>query len=299
MLEILPRNQDTVLGISAVAQGMAPSANMSGSGMAMLQSQTLQRASVLQGNYYRYLEALGTGLLFMVRDRMTSEVQISLAGRDKRSLMTPIKFSGKSLRRIRGANVELGNPLQHDAGGRADMAMQLLQMGLVTTPEQYLSVLETGRLEPLTESPVAHLIYIRQENEQLADGELPPALITDNHELHCREHAAILASPEARRNPKVVQIVTQHIAEHMNLFYTAPPQLLALMGISPPQMPAPGQQGMPGGPQQPPGQPGSPPKPPGQPPSSKSQEMPRMPSNPMTGKQFDNQSGGGVVKPKR
>jgi hypothetical protein len=36
-------------------------------------------------------------------------------------------------------------------------------------------------------------------------------MITDDHSLHIREHKAILATPEGRTDPTLVQLATQHL----------------------------------------------------------------------------------------
>jgi hypothetical protein len=117
--------------------------------------------------------------------------------------------------------------------GRIQVAQDLIQNKLVTTPQDYFLVLETGTLEPMVEGMTAQLMNIRQENEFLAEGKPCQAIATDNPTLHIPEHAVVLASPEARENPDIVANTLAHIQEHINVWRQTDPALLQLLGIPP------------------------------------------------------------------
>jgi hypothetical protein len=99
---------------------------------------------------------------------------------------------------------------------------------------------------------MSEIILVKAENEDMRDGKQPIALIIDDHKLHFLEHRSILANPEARLDPNLVQIVLAHTKEHIDMIMQLQqtnPALLALMGEQPlpmPMMPAqpqiPGQQ---------------------------------------------------------
>ncbi len=139
-------------------------------------------------------------------------------------------------------------------------------------------VLDTGRLEPLTQGLQRQLLLIQSENEKLSAGEEALAYWTDNHALHIKEHATVLASLEARMNQEVFAATNAHIQEHAALLMETDPQLLQLTGQQPMQSatqpPAPGQ-GASSTMQDPNAQAAS-----DVPPATK------MPKNPMTGDQF-------------
>src|SRR5206468_107766 len=149
------------------------------------------------------------------------------------------------------------------------MAEQLLQMKLLTRPEQYFQVLNTGRLDSMYEGEMAELLNIKRENEMLMDGDVPQALSIDKHSEHIMEHKAVLSDPDLRNDPTLVKNTLDHIQQHIDLLRHTDPGLLQLIGETPlpPPPPPPGSQpppGMmpPGGP--PPGMPqGGPPPSPG------------------------------------
>ena len=168
-----------------------------------------------------------------------------IAGKSNRSKMQ--QFSGDDLSQISRVSIESANPASMSSAGRMSIADSLLSTGLIKRPEEYLAVLSTGKLEPILENEEASLLLIRAENEAMSDGRPPVAMLTDDHRLHILEHRTCLDSPEARANPQLVQIVTAHLEEHLNILRTADPELLMMLGqqpLVPPQVgPNPGAPG--------------------------------------------------------
>jgi len=118
--------------------------------------------------------------------------------------------------------------------GRVQMADNLIQMGVVTNPEQYFSVINSGRLESMTEGANNQALLIRAENERLADGETDVvATAVDKHSLHIREHMNVLADPDLRMDAELTKRVLSHIQEHILLLQQTDPNLLALIGEQP------------------------------------------------------------------
>lgn len=340
-LQNLKKEQELLFGLNSVVRGEPQSGEMSGSALALLQSQALQQSSTIQANYLRFVEGLGTCLLSIIKNRASIPKKIAIVGKNSQFLVTDAEYTGESIGRIRKVQVEIGNPLSQTSAGRIELAKMLMTpMGpdvppLIKSTEQFLQVLQTGRLEPLTQSLNTELLLIKSENEslsraqfmpqdpmappvdpmtgmpvepQLTPDSLPPVLLLDDHKLHMREHRSVLANPEARRNPAVARAVLQHIAEHEKVYMSAPPSTLLMVGQEPPPMPMmpPGPPGM--GPPQGPGPlpPGvvvggaaagpPPPAPPGDVPGGgKPPKMPAPPKNPATGQKWNPVDGGGAV----
>jgi hypothetical protein len=169
-----------------------------------------------------------------------------IVGKTSKYLMKD--FTGKDLQNISRVSCDMGNPLTRTTAGRVELAQNLLQSGLITHADQFLQVINTGSLEPLTEGDQAELMNIRSENEWLSDGKSVQAIITDEHALHINEHKTVLASPEARQNPNLLQVTLDHINQHLNLLRTSDPQLLQMLKqqpLAPQQQAQPQQQGPP------------------------------------------------------
>lgn len=234
--DMLLNQEQLISGVPDISRGVAPP-TMSGTAMALLQQQAIQFSSGIQLSYILALEQLGTSLIELLQTFAVVPRIAMIAGKMKKSYIK--EFTGKDLDGISKVIVDSANPLTKTGAGRVEIANNLLQTGLITTPEQYLGVLTTGNLEPLTEYDNSQRLFIRQENEDLMEGKGAHALLTDNHALHVLEHACVLNSSEARRNPKIVQDALAHMQEHIDLRKNMPPELAQLLKQPPIDMAAP------------------------------------------------------------
>jgi hypothetical protein len=179
------------------------------------------------------------------------------------------EFDKDDINAIGRVIVSIGNPLAKTTAGRVQMADQLLQMGLITNPKQYFQIINTGEIESIFEGDFKELMNIKRENEFMMEGKPVTALYLDSHKEHILEHKTLISDPELRQNPQLVQMVMEHIQEHIDCLRNVDPDLLLLTNQVPlqnpgmPQMPPPmmGPDGPMGGP--PPGPNQGPPPPQG------------------------------------
>jgi hypothetical protein len=236
-LRILETDIEKLSGVNSVARGQPEASLKSGAALALVQSQTIQFAQGLNASYTEFLDDLASMVIELYQKNADLEQTAVIVGRANRSFVK--QFVKGDLDRIVRVSVDLGSPMANSLSGRVQMAQDLLQYKGIT-PEQYLMVVETGRLENMTEGPTAELLNIRSENERLADGKPAQALIFDNHPLHIKEHHSLVASPEARENPEMVQATLAHVQEHLQLWFNADPNVLMALGIpAAPQPPPP------------------------------------------------------------
>jgi hypothetical protein len=229
---MLVRDMETISGINSVARGNPESSLKSGTALALVQSQALQFISGLQQSYVMMIENIGTGLIELLQDFAKVPRVAAITGKSNRMKMQ--EFSSKDISSISRVVVDVGNALASTTAGRVQMADNLIQMGIITTPEQYFSVINTGRLETMTEGPSNQLLLIRAENEKLADGETDVvATAVDKHSLHIREHMNVLADPDLRTDTELTARVLAHIQEHISLLQNTDPNLLAMIGEQP------------------------------------------------------------------
>lgn len=244
-MNMLVRDMETISGVNSVARGN-PEANLrSGNSLALVQSQALQFVNGLQQAYVMMIEDVGTGLIQMLKDFAKVPRVAEIAGDANKAKME--EFTGDDLSEIRRVIVDVGNALSSTPAGRTEMADNLLQMGLIDTPEKYMSVISTGKLETMTQSQMDENMLIRAENERLMDGKKPvQAHAIDRHAQHIREHRSVIADPDLRLDGDLVQRVQDHIQEHINLLRETDPALLATLGEQsiaplPGSQPGPGQ----------------------------------------------------------
>lgn len=283
--EMLKQEMETLSGVNSVARGNPEASLKSGAALALVQSMAIQFMSGLQQSYVALIEDVGTSLVGMLRDFAAVPRVAAIVGRNNRTFMK--EFKGDDLANVNRVIVDMGNPLARTTAGRVQMAEQMLQMGAIKDPQQYFTVINTGKLDVMTEGTTSELMLIKGENETMMNGESVPVLDIDDHKNHIVEHKAILADPDLRRNPDLVKVVLGHIQEHITALQQSDPNLLMLLGQQPLQPPAPPAQaggpppqgGQPpqGGPEsQPPQNPGAPPQP-GPAPDLLQQMAPGMP----------------------
>lgn len=244
---ILEKAMETVSGVNSVSRGNPEASLKSGNALALVQSMSLQFISGLQQSYIKLIEDVGGGLINMLQDFAAVPRIAAIVGKANRTYMK--EFSGKDLSKISRIIVDVGNPLAHTVAGRVQMAEQMLQMNLIKTPEAYISVINSGKLETMTDGVDRQLLLIKAENEKMVSGEDVQSIDIEPHSLHIREHRDVLSDPDLKQNPELVSRVLTHIQQHIDALRNADPDLLMHIGEQPlsPQGGSPANQLPPGG----------------------------------------------------
>lgn len=168
------------------------------------------------------------------------------------------EFRGQQLKCISGVSIQLTNPLMQTIAGRLEISEKLMSMPREMWP-QYVSILEGRPLRDIYKGDLSQMDLISQENELLGQGQLVPALASDDHGLHAQQHAGLLNDPAIRMNGQTIQVILDHIEEHKRLAQQTDPFFMAMIRtgrvpeMPPAQPPMPGQGGP--GPQVPAGMP--------------------------------------------
>lgn len=230
-LERLVRDMETISGVNSVARGNPEASLRSGNALALVQAMALQFTSGLQQAYAQCMEDVGTGLINILKEFAATPRVAAIVGRNNQTYLK--EFTGDDLSRINRVVVDISNPLAATTSGKVQMAEQMLQMGLIKDPNQYFQVIETGRISNLTDGPVKSQFLIVEENERMINGQPVVVMLTDKHIEHINEHSNVLADPELRFDPELVQRVTDHIQEHINALRQTDPDLLMTLGQQP------------------------------------------------------------------
>lgn len=236
----LETQMETISGVSSVTRGNPEASLRSGTALAMVQSTSLQYMSGLQQQYIRLMEDVGTGLINLLKAFAHTPRIVMLSGVANKNYIEK-QFTADDLANINRVTVEVANPLSQTHAGRAQIASDLLQYQVIKTPEQYLTVLTSGRLDVMIDPVQRHTDLARSENEKLMLGVKPRALAIDDHVLHIKEHQAVIADPDLRES-EVADYVLQHILEHIDLMKTTDPGLLGVLNIPSLQQQAPPEQ---------------------------------------------------------
>lgn len=230
-LEILIQTAETLSGVNSVARGNPEASLKSGTALALVQSMALQFISGLQQSYVKLIEDVGTGLIQILKDFSSTPKTIALIGKNNKYLLS--EFTGEKISAINRVVVDVGNPLSRTTAGRVQMAEQMLQMGLLKSPQEYFQVINTGRLEVVYEGELSEQLLVKDENEKLLSGDTVIATVLDQHRYHILEHKAVLADTDLRKDHTLVKKVLDHIQQHIDLLRNADPDLLMLIGEQP------------------------------------------------------------------
>jgi len=254
-----------ISGINSAVRG-DPDKGMPAQAMAFLQAQAIQFHSGLQKGFQRLREQVRTANIDLLKRYATTKRVALISGKATGYLRR--EFTADDLRGIDRVTVEAINPALRTMAGKKAIADELLQRGMLQTPQQYILLLTTGKLEPLFEGEEANLLRIRRNKELLQEGiGLPPVamgpdgrpmvdlatglaefaddgqqhvrpLKSDTHWLDVPEYLSVLAMPDARERPEVVKAVTEVVEYQLALWRSMDPALIAVLKGQPAPMPA-------------------------------------------------------------
>jgi len=238
-IQKLESAQETISGVNSVVRGNPEASLRSGVALALVEDQALNFVSYLQESYSRLLEDVGRQAIDILKVYANTERVFTIVGEG--NLAAIQEFRGEDLQNISRVIVDLGSALSRTTAGRVQMAEHLIQSGLIKTPEEYMTVVNSGNLDQLTKGRTNHLQLIHRENEGLMKGQGAQAILTDDHTLHIRKHIEVLDDPEVRANQELANSVLSHVQEHINLVTEPNLQLLfATLGIQSPGLMAQG-----------------------------------------------------------
>lgn len=215
LIRIFEGLMETLSAMNSVVRGN-PEANLkSGTSLAVVQSQAVQFMNGLQQEYIQLLEDLGTAIIEILKDYATAPRVVSIVGSNNKAYLK--QFKADDIQEVNRVVVDVGNPLSKTFAGRIQMAEQLMQMKADEfTIDQYIQVINTGKLDVMTNKNTRKLNQIELENERLMDGRDTKVLILDDHAMHIQEHASLLDDPDVRDNDEIAAGILNHIQQHMN-----------------------------------------------------------------------------------
>lgn len=281
---------ETLSGVNATVRGNPEYSLKSGSALALIQSQAIQFASTLQHQYAQLVEDVYTDMLGHLAAHAHEPREIIVVGKFNKPYMR--SFSSDDIQGVKRVIVDAGPAATQTTAWKQEVAKDLAATGIISTPEEYLSVALTGRIEPMLQGDNAELMLIHKENEMMKEGKPVSALPFDKHILHIKEHRCTTADPDVRNDTQLLEVVGSHLAEHIK-FLSDPnlARVLMVLGENPlaganiPEETAAG-----GTPQGPPG--AMPTEPNTKPPQPA--KNPNMPTNPATDQPGGDETGGGI-----
>lgn len=240
LIKIIEALMETISGINSVTRGNPQASLESGSALALVQSMAVQFMDGLQQQYVTLLEDVGTSIIEILKDYATEPRVASIIGKNNQAYLK--MFKAQDIMEVNRVVVDVANPLSKTTAGRIKMAEQLMQMKADEfTIDQYIQVVNTGKLDVMTNKNTRKINQIDLENERLMQGKSAKTLILDDHATHIQEHASLLDDPDVRDDDVLSQVILDHIQEHMNMAQDpSSSPIHQIMGHAPiPQMPTP------------------------------------------------------------
>jgi hypothetical protein len=230
LIDRLGNEMEQSTGINEVIKG-TPGPNLrSGNALTFIAAQAVKFNSTLQQYINDLFESVGTGTLSILQKYAKAPRFIAVVGQSNKSFLK--EFSSEDIELVSRVMVQRASALTNTTAGKIELADNLLKAGLIKNPKEYLMVLETGRLDHAIEADQMELMNQRSENELMMKGQLPIVLISDNHPQHIQAHLTILDDPSTRENPELVQMILDHVQQHINIWPQVPPEILAAKNIA-------------------------------------------------------------------
>ena len=208
------RDIEALSGVNSIVRGSPSQFVPSGTAIALLSSSAQTYNSAVERGYIQIIEESALTLLSIIKKFQAYSDVVTITG--KANAYNVASFKGESLEGVRQVKVHLGNPVSKTFAGKMAVADQLLQNQMLASPAEYLDILKTGNLDSVTDPKTAQKAYIQLENEQLAQGQKPIISYLDNPIEHIKEHMVLTFRPEVRSNAPIMEIVLEHVQEHLD-----------------------------------------------------------------------------------
>lgn len=231
LIETLQQQQQVLSGIGNVARSNPEASLKSGTSLALMLSIAVQHVDSVQKAYAAAVGELGSIVIANYQKFATEPRLMEIGGVNKKSFVK--SFTGEDLEGITRVSCDIGNPLTQNMAGRMEMVTNMMQMGVLKDPKLVVEFLRTGQTESLTEDQFKDSILTKLENEMMMRGELPVVMNTDNHPQHILEHKDIANDPEIRKNPQLMEMLSQHIIDHLDANKNMDMDLAAILGLQP------------------------------------------------------------------
>lgn len=225
-INLMQQFQQRISNVSGALQGILPPGVTAASAIATLSANSVEFIEPIANSVHAALEESMMRAITQTSQFLSEEKTIELVGPKSSSAVA--KFSGDDLRGLKRVNLMTQNPLTMFAGGRVQIAEQYMKMGLLQSPEQFDTVMVYGSLDPIHRGSMSKENLIEWENQQMRQGQPVPALATDDHALHIKEHSQLLNDPDIRRKPELVQMIDDHNNWHLELSRTVDVGLYAM-----------------------------------------------------------------------
>jgi hypothetical protein len=207
---------DDLMGVHEVSRGIAPGQVESGLAVSILAEQDSTPVGRISKEIAHMFSRVATMVLELFEQEVT-EKRKAVATESGQAPMT-VSWSGKDLLGQTKAIVPLELILPRSRAAQLALAKEMMQMGLITSIEEFMAVAEMADQASILEKVSPDVARARRENHAFRAGRLVHPQDFDNHEVHIKEHNDLRKSRAYEMMTAAERrIVDLHIEAHATL----------------------------------------------------------------------------------
>lgn len=230
--EKLAMEMDEILGNHDVSRGKAPVNIESGVGLSILIDQDQSPVGRVVREIAAAWGKVGRIVLETYQEKVieTRQSVVQTPGQPAETA----QWTGGNLLGQVNAKVPVDAIMPRNRAQQMEMAQHLIQMGVITTLEEFVTVTEVPDQRDLLQRLSPDVAKARDENASMSLGEPEPPATFDNHQVHIGEHLTFMKGARWRRlDPQTQEIFLLHNQAHENMDAENLGRQLAKTNISP------------------------------------------------------------------
>lgn len=217
IIDALSLQIDDILGVHDVSRGSAPANIESGYGLSVLAEQDSTPLGKMTKSAVAAFSELGSSVLQLYESEVKSAKRTSVVRIPGQPPQTA-SWTGKDLAGQTLAVVPIDAVAPRSQAAMQAFAEKALQMGLITTIQQFTRLAETPGARDMIDSVAPDVARARRENHAMALGRVSFPEEFDNHTDHIAEHNAFRKSAAYEQlKPEWKRIFALHVQAHETL----------------------------------------------------------------------------------
>lgn len=221
--EMVAGEMERDMALNDAVTGQTEGSEKNAQAEALRASQAVQQVAPAAKQYRAGLMKLCEVRIKVLRKNARGERMLKLVGEAKKHLLARETYSGSELKAFDSVEFEEGNPMEATPQGRWALVELFQRNNWLKSPEDAVTVLGTGRLEPVIDPLLDENLLIKAENDAIRRGEVPPVFVTHNNILHLRQHMCVTMTPSALEDESLLGAWGTHSDMHYVSEFGLPP----------------------------------------------------------------------------
>ena len=222
--EMVAGEMERDLALNDAVTGQSEGSEKNAQAEALRASQAVQQVAPAAKSARAALMKLCELRIKTLRKNAKGERMLRIVGEAKKHLLAKSTYEASDLEAFDSVELEEGNPLEATPQGRWEILQLFVDRNWVKSPEDAVTVLRTGRLEPVVDPILDENLLIKAENDAIRRGEVPPVYVTQNNILHMRQHMGVTMNPSALEDEKLLAAWGEHNDAHYVQEFGLPPE---------------------------------------------------------------------------